>query len=228
MAPVPHDTDIALARPAGDLRDRLAEAELELATLEAELLAFRADYMREVGTVMARVQDLEARILERSGAAGAAQARAQANRTTAEAAALPEPAVAPTAELKKLFRDAAKQVHPDRFSADPAGHAHAEAFMKRLNRAYRAGDAAAIADLMRQWATSPVGAATEDPETLRAALAAAEERLRRARDSQIARIMEEVLATAASGRDRLAEMRRDALAALADVQQRLAAMESPR
>lgn len=209
-----------------DLRDRLAEAELELATLEAELLAFRADYMREVGVVMARVHDLEAQALERAGAAGAAQARAEANRTTAEAAAIPEPAAVPTPELKKLFRDAARQMHPDRFSSDPAGHAHAEAFMKRLNAAYRAGDGGAIADLMRQWAASPLGASTDDPAALAAALGAAQERLRRARESQIAHIMEEVLAAAVAGRDRLAEMRRDALEALAAAEARLAGVES--
>jgi hypothetical protein len=216
-----------------DLRDRLADAELELATLEAELNAFRGDYMREVGTVMARVHDLEARILaqvaERSGTpedrSAADTAQAQARRTTAEAQAIPAPSKPPTDELKKLFREAAKQVHPDRFSSDRAAHAHAEAFMKRLNAAYRAGHAGAIADLMRQWAASPLGSDT-DPAALRMALTAAEERLRRARESQIAAIMEEVMAGAAAGRDRLAEMRHDAHAALANAQARLADIES--
>ena len=204
-----------------DLRDRLAEAELELATLEAELAAFRADYMREVGTLMAQVQDVEARIAERTAAPAAARAaRERADRTTAEAAAVPEPAMPPTPDLKRLFREAAKQVHPDRFSHDAAAHAHAEAFMKRLNAAYRAGDAAAIGDLMRQWASSPLGDAA-DPAALRAALEHAEERLRRARESQLAAIMEEVMAAAAAGRDRLAEMRRDAQAALASARARL-------
>lgn len=209
-----------------DLRERLAEAELELATLEAELAAFRADYMREVGTLMARVHDLEARIAERTRDATAARAaRERADRTTAEAQAAPEPAKPPTADLKRLFKSAAKQVHPDRFSHDPAAQAHAEAFMKRVNAAYRAGDAATIADLMRQWAASPLGG-DGDPAALEAALAHAQERLRRTRESQLAAIMEEVMAAAASGRDRLAEMRRDAEIALVQAQARLAAVES--
>lgn len=204
-----------------DLRERLAEAELELATLEAELAAFRSDYMREVGSVMAQVLDLQAQLAERQGTSEqATEARERATRSTAEAAAAPAPASPPTAGLKRLFRDAAKQVHPDRFSADPAAQAHAEAFMKRLNAAYRAGDDGTIRDLMRQWATSPLGGST-DPAALRAALAAAQERLRRARESELAAIMEEVMAAAAAGRDRLAEMRRDAQVALAEARARL-------
>ena len=209
-----------------DLRDRLAEAELELATLEAELNAFRGDYMREVGTVMAQVYDLEAQIAERTADAETARAaRERSNETTALAAAIPPPSKAPTDDLKKLFRDAVKQVHPDRFGSDPVAQGHAEAFMKRINAAYQAGDAATIADLMRQWAISPHGDVS-DPAALQAALLAAEERLRRARESQIATIMEDVLAAAATGRDRLAEMRRDAQAALAQARARLADVES--
>src|SRR3954470_9258176 len=64
-------------REAARLSDRLAEIEVEQATLEAELAAFNADYMREVMTVMLDVQELEARILAllatRSGAAGDAE-----------------------------------------------------------------------------------------------------------------------------------------------------------
>src|SRR3954470_24471573 len=66
-------------REAARLRDRLAEIEVEQATLEAELAAFNADYMREVMTVMLDVQELEARILAllgtRSGARDDAEAR---------------------------------------------------------------------------------------------------------------------------------------------------------
>src|SRR3954449_4413031 len=68
----------AVEREAARLRDRLAEIEVEQATLEAELAAFDADYMREVMTVMLDVQELEARILAvlatRSGAEDDAEA----------------------------------------------------------------------------------------------------------------------------------------------------------
>src|SRR3954454_10520607 len=84
-------------REAARLRDRLAEIEVEQATLEAELAAFNADYMREVMTVMLDVQELEARILAllaiRSGAAGdadaARSARERVRETTAHIRAVP-------------------------------------------------------------------------------------------------------------------------------------------
>src|SRR5438045_4128970 len=64
-------------REAARLRDRLAEIEVEQATLEAELAVFNADYMRVVMTVMLDVQELEARILAllatRAGARGKAR-----------------------------------------------------------------------------------------------------------------------------------------------------------
>src|SRR3954451_10054315 len=67
----------AVEREAARLRDRLAEIEVEQATLEAELAAFETDYMREVMTVMLHIEELEARILAvlatRSGAASAAR-----------------------------------------------------------------------------------------------------------------------------------------------------------
>lgn len=231
-----------VSQEVGSLRERLAEVELELATLDQELAAFQADYMRQVGVVMAQVHDLEARIAalvaERSGAAADARAafdaQEQARRTTAEVRAVPEPAGPPPSDdLKKLFREAAKRLHPDRFAEDPAAHAHAEAFMKRLNAAYREGDADAILGLMRQWESSPLGSAPDDParaareaNALRVALAQAEERLRQARESQLAQMLERVMAAAAAGGDLMADMRRDAQAALADARARLAALES--
>ena len=109
-------------RETARLRDRLAEIEVEQATLEAELAAFNADYMRVVMTVMLDVQELEARILAivaaRSGASDDADAAAERPRAR-ERDDRPHPAVpgrparCPTGDIKKLFRDAAKRMHPD-------------------------------------------------------------------------------------------------------------------
>src|SRR5215210_142099 len=146
-------TDLAGERASetARLRDRLAEIEVEHATLEAELAAFNADYMREVMTVMLDVQELEARILAllatRSGTEGdadaARSARERVRETTAHIRAVPKaPGPLPTGDIKRLFREAAKRMHPD-LAPDEATRGHAEAFMKRLNQAYRAGDARA-------------------------------------------------------------------------------------
>jgi hypothetical protein len=220
------------------LRDRLAELEVEHATLRSELAAFESDYLRQVGYVDVQVQELEARILTivaaRSGAVSDQNAADAAERrfreTTTALRSIPAPAgPPPTDDLKSLFRDAAKRMHPDLVS-DVGGRAHAEAFMKRLNQAYQKGDAEAIGNLVRQWETSPYASARPSGEgaapALQAAVAHAEQRLAEARDSNLARLMEQAFAASMSGRDLLAELRQDAEAALGRAKARLAELDT--
>ena len=175
----------------------------------------------------------------RSGAsddADAAQsARARVNETTAHIRAVPKtPGPIPTGDIKRLFRDAAKRMHPD-LAADEEARGHAEAFMKRLNTAYRAGDAEAIANLMQ-----PVGrlavrrrqrrrrgalGARRRVGALGDAVARAEQRLEELRASELAQLLDRAMAAAAAGGDLLADMRRDAEAALVRARARLAELE---
>ena len=221
------------------LRDRLAQIEEEHATLRSELAAFQSDYLRLVGVVDLQVQELEAKILAivavRTGAvedAAAAEAAEQRFReTTTAMSAIPAPAGPPPSDdLKSLFRDAAKRMHPD-LVGDDAGRAHAEAFMKRLNGAYKAGDAEAIGNLVRQWETSPYASARPvagaAAPALQAAVAQAEQRLGEARDSDLARLMEQAFAASMAGRDLLGELRQDAEAALGRARARLAELDAP-
>ena len=220
------------------LRDRLAEIEEEHATLRSELAAFQSDYLRLVGVVDLQVQELEAKILAivaaRSGVLDdqvAAEAAEQRFReTTTALGAIPAPAGPPPSDdLKTLFRDAAKRMHPD-LVQDEAGRAHAEAFMKRLNQAYKKGDAEAIGNLVRQWETSPFASARpvssgSAAPALQAAVAHAEQRLAEARDSDLARLMEQSFSASMGGRDLLAELRQDAEAALGRARARLAELD---
>jgi hypothetical protein len=219
------------------LRDRLAQIEEEHATLRSELAAFQSDYLRQVGVVDMQVQELEAKILAivavRSGAvedAAAADAAQQRFReTTTAMSAIPAPAGPPPSDdLKTLFRDAAKRMHPDLIEED-AGREHAEAFMKRLNQSYKAGDAEAIGNLVRQWETSPFASARPalagPAPALEAAVAHAEQRLAETRDSDLARLMEQAFAASMTGRDLLAELRQDAEAALGLARARLAELD---
>jgi hypothetical protein len=212
------------------MRDRLAEIEAEYATLEAELAVFEADYTREVVTVLARLHDVEARILALKGdRAGASEARERARRTAAAAGAIAPPREpVPPASLKRVFRDAAKRMHPD-LATDDEARGHAEAFMKRLNGAYRAGDADAIADLLRQWEASPFASGDADDGARRvaavqAAVVRAQRRLDELRGSELARMMERAMASAAAGEDHIATLRHHAELALADARARLAAL----
>jgi hypothetical protein len=218
------------------LRDQLAVLEAEHATLRAELSAFESDYLRVVGIVMAELHELEARILAlvavRSGtpddeaAADAAKARARET-TTAIRSIPPPPGPPPTEDLKTLFREAAKRMHPD-LVADADGRVHAEAFMKRLNDAYREGDADAIANLVRQWESSPYasGGGEDSERLLRAAVADAQRRLDDARSTELAKLMERSVLASIEGRDLLLELKREAEAALVSGRARLAALEA--
>ena len=234
----------AADREAERLRDRLAQIELDQATLEAELAAFNADYMREVVTVLAELHELEARIAglvaRRSGSAddkaAAKSARARARETTAAVRAIPKtPGPLPTGDLKKLFREAAKRMHPD-LAPDDDARRHAEAFMKRLNQAFSASDAGAIVDLVRQWESSPyaVAPAAEAVQSaraarrvsaLQAAVDRAQARLDEVRATDLAGMMERAMAAAVRGTDLLAEWRASSEAALAAARARMAELE---
>ncbi|RKQ84921.1 hypothetical protein C8N24_6552 [Solirubrobacter pauli] len=224
---------------APDPRDRLAELEVEHATLLSELEAFHAEYLRRVGVIDVQVQELQARLARakprpegslRSDPSprGLRVPRAEGTRT-APMAAVPAPAASPPSEdLKTLFRDAAKRMHPD-LQPDAAGRGHAEAFMKQLNQAYAAGDADAIGNLVRQWETSPyaltspAGAAAP---ALAAAVEHAEHRLAQTRASQLAQLMEQTFLASMQGRDLLQELRWNAEEELANARLRAAALDS--
>jgi NAD(P)H-nitrite reductase large subunit len=119
-------------------------------------------------------------------------------------------------------------MHPD-LVRDADGRVHAEAFMKRLNEAYRAVDAERIRDLLLQWNASPYAppvAAAGELRGLEAAVARAEQRLAQERASEMARIMEQAMASAAEGRDLLAEMRTAAQTQLTGCRARWEALSS--
>ncbi len=226
------------ALSAEGLRDRLAQIEEEHATLRSELAAFQSDYLRLVGVVDLQVQELEAKFLAivaaRSGLlddqTAAAAAEQRFRETTTAMRAVPAPAGPPPSEdLKTLFRDAAKRMHPD-LVADDEGREHAEAFMKRLNQSYKKGDAEAIGNLVRQWETSPYASSIPlmagPAPALQAAVADAEQRLADARDSDLARLMEQAFAASMSGRDLLAELRQNAEAALGAARAKLAQVDT--
>lgn len=226
---------------APDLRDRLAELEVEHATLQSELEAFHAEYLRRVGVIDVQVQELRARLARDTPAKPRPEGsfrldpsprrlrvRPTEGTRTAQMAAVPAPAApAPSEGLKTLFRDAAKRMHPD-LQADGSGRGHAEAFMKRLNQAYAAGDADAIGNLVRQWETSPyaVASAGSGPApALTAAVEQAEARLAATRNSQLAQLMEQTFLASMQGRDLLQELRWNAEEELANARIRVTALD---
>ncbi|MBW8746355.1 MAG: hypothetical protein JF584_02195 [Acidobacteria bacterium] len=131
------------------VRVRLAECESELAQLRAQLKAFEGRYLRQVGILYAELDDLEARIAEREVSlydsdaarqrAQEARQRAQETHDAAFGAAREAEEFDPPPNLKTLFRDVAKRIHPD-FARDDAEQQHFTLLMARANQAYRRGD----------------------------------------------------------------------------------------
>ena len=113
------------------LEQQLAENELDLSTARRELHLFENRYQRAVGSRYAELDRLKASVLEmatrihpesKDFRSQAEAAREQANqsahnwevRQEESDLELPEP----SEELKKMFRDAAKRIHPD-LTTDP-------------------------------------------------------------------------------------------------------------
>ncbi len=184
---------------------------------------------------MAELHELEARILAlvavRSGtaddAAAADAARERARETTTAIRSIPVPAgPPPTEDLKTLFRDAAKRMHPD-LQQDPDGRVHAEAFMSGSTRPTapatprRSRTSCASGRpcrMRRRRRATPTGSC--------AWRCPGERRLDEARGAELARLMERSLAASIEGRDLLLELKREAEAALVAGRARLAALEA--
>lgn len=146
------------------IENTLTERELELATLGADLRAFEGRYARLVGVLIAELDQLEAAIAERrhrvrpeDADARAevlrAQARARESARSTQVASQQQGALLDEG-LKALYRQVARQVHPD-LATDDAGRALRTAWMARVNSAYDAGDRTGLESLLRDWAARP-------------------------------------------------------------------------
>jgi hypothetical protein len=120
----PEEEELAKKRgELGPLQIQLAERELYLASLRAELAAFEGRYLRQVGVLYAELDDLNAKIAElvadengtENARSAATQARAQAaeSRAASHGEAAEAKEFAPSPELKSLYREVAKRVHTD-------------------------------------------------------------------------------------------------------------------
>lgn len=142
------------------IRATLAERELELADLRNQLATFEGRYLRQVGVLYAELDAWKARISSlRAQLNPSATARRQAEDAREEARRTYEAAhgeaskardCAPSPELKALFREAAKRIHPD-FGTDPADLERRTRFMAEANRSYQAGDAEALGRILDEF-----------------------------------------------------------------------------
>jgi hypothetical protein len=223
----PEEEELAAKREElARLEAELADRELALASLRAELAAFEGLYLRRVGVFYAELDEWNARLAElRAEQAGTVEARAEAAdaRTKAEeaySAAYSEAAevlpFSPSSELKKLYHEAAKRVHPDT-ATDEKDRGRRERLMKEVNAAYAAGDEDALRRILAQLDSSPeavqgsgVGAdlirVLRQLKQVRDRLATISLETASLAESEMAKLKAKADLATARGRDLLAEM----------------------
>jgi hypothetical protein len=153
---------------------QLAQQELELATLSAELQALNSRYTRIIGRKFADLDRIKAEIAEfysvenpedAHAQSEAQAARERAEETEREAGTETEPrkveSFKPTKELKKLYRKIAKLVHPD-LALNEKDRERRTKIMAMVNKAYEEGDVERLESILTEWSTSPESIEGED------------------------------------------------------------------
>lgn len=134
------------------IQNILSQKELDLTTIKIELRIFECEYIRSVGIRYAELDRLEALITEarsaqfptdRSARHRANDSRARAEQSAHEAEAsqpvMQQPEFKTDDDIKKLYRELAKLVHPD-LALDEDDRTRRHAIMSEVNQAYSSGD----------------------------------------------------------------------------------------
>jgi hypothetical protein len=156
------------------IESELAERELRSANLRAELGAFERQYLHHVGSRYAELDELKAAVAERLAqeqpaneraqqAAREARTRATETQSTAgeKSEATPR-AFESSPEMKRLYREVAKRVHPD-LTSDRADRAKRQQLMAEANEAYERGDETKLRKIFTEYAWSAEAVQGEGP-----------------------------------------------------------------
>jgi hypothetical protein len=156
------------------IETELAERELRSANLRAELGAFERQYLHHVGSRYAELDELKATITERLAqqqptneraqqAAREARARAAETQSTAgEKTTVTPRAFESSPEMKRLYREVAKRVHPD-LTSDRADRTKRQQLMAEANEAYERGDEAKLQKIFTEYEWSAEAVQGEGP-----------------------------------------------------------------
>src|SRR5262245_33846522 len=126
------------------LAGRLIVEEQRFEALRSELEAFEADYLRILGPCFETMEELRAE---------AANKREEGDEALSCASALQRDDC-PPGELKLLFREVAKSVHPDLASSDEERRRRDE-LMAHANAAYAGGNEAQLREMLLRWKADP-------------------------------------------------------------------------
>ena len=219
------------------LEAELADRELELASLKAELAAFEGLYLRRIGILYAELDEWNARLAElRADRAGtpeskaeATEARSQAQESysTAHGEAAEVQPFAPSPELKSLYREAAKRLHPDT-ATDEKDRQRRERLMKEVNAAYSSGDEDTLRQILTDLENSPdsvqgSGVGTDlirvirQLKQIRNRIVVVDQRISILLDSDVAKLKAKADTASTNGRDLLEEMATSIMARLEEL-----------
>ena len=211
------------------LRADLAERELFLTNLRAELSAFEGLYLRRVGILYAELDECNARIAEHVATAegteearsGAALARAQADESFAavHSAAATSPKLVSPVERKTVSREAIGRIHHELIT-DKEGCDNRERQIAETNDTYQRSDADALRRVLDTSASLPGFVRETDiaPDFVRChlqvgqvmcGLSDIEIEIAILNNFDIAKLRSRVQAANADGRDLLSELARD-------------------
>lgn len=223
--------DAARQRFELDLLTReIAELELELATAQAEIASFSERYHGVVGHLMVELDTLQAEVARRHAAQhpednalqqAAATSQAQAERSQQEQQRFEEipkraaeKTFTPSRDLKKLYRQIAQKIHPDR-AGDEEERVWRTRLMAEATRAYRSEDENALRAVLEQWqagpsatadASAPADAMERQLQRLKQRLAGIQQELDRLLASRLYELLVATRLARRQGRDLLEEM----------------------
>lgn len=161
------DKELLLRGQVEAVTHNIAELELELATARGELSEFTHRYHEHVGLRITTLDSLQAELALRKAAQAPDDANAQTDAKDAKARAedsrredrryreaaqeaSDKTQFQPSNNLKKLFRQVAQKIHPDRARDEEDRHWRTN-LMAEANRAYRSGDVATLQQVLMAW-----------------------------------------------------------------------------
>ncbi len=203
-----------------ELRSQVSRRESDLDTLKVELQKLQSRYLGEIGSLYRELSELEDRIHEAEVRAGLRKPAEEEDPGNQEA----DPVEAdggfqcsnrsqPSDELKKVFRDVAKSIHPD-LAIDGPEWNRRHSLMAEANRAYAERDADRLRLILHAWQNDPASIADDEPNATPRRIAMLEQQLvvidaefAELRKSAIYRLKTKIESTRAEGWDLFAEMR---------------------
>jgi hypothetical protein len=238
-----------------ELTEELATKEAEFATDGVEFARFRQQYLRRFAPLYAEVDRLEAEVARRlaeqeptplhTANAEKAQARAKESERllddsreevrVAEDEETAGTARTPSPELRDLYRQAARAVHPD-LASDDADRANRTVAMAAVNDAYQRGDAEAIRRILAGEQARPEAIVGNDVASrlvrtlrrikqVRSHLAELDSRTAALKDDPMYRLFDEARASWLAGEDPLAADERGLQRRIASLRAQLAAFD---